>query len=496
MSYYEAIPSRKIGRISVVIPVLNEETFLPGCLESLRNQDYDGELEIVVADNGSTDGSANIARNFGAKVVPCPEKKNVFYARQIGADAASGDIIVQADADTLYPKGWLKRIADHFASHPEAVAVAGRFKYRDPPRWAKLEYFFRDSLSRVTTDVVGRPLTPSGATFAFRRQTFLAANGYRGLTYAPDQYGIAGRLKKFGKIIYDSKLCVLTSSRTVKKPFSQIIVDFFYILFHWLLFLSKCGISSIQEHIAKKRSRRIAVRILPILAAIAFVAVYGYFIPTSQVFGKVYYEGTLPSKVVALTFDDGPNEPYTSEILDILDKYDVKATFFLVGKNVELYPDTARRILADGNVIGNHSYSHNANHALTEYGAQDFKKAESVISTTVGVSPHLYRAPHGKKTPWELQSVREAGLIEVSWDVSTKELSGKSAAEMAADIVKKTRPGAIILLHDGYGIEHNDQHADKSTEVAALPQIIEQLRAEGYEFVTVPQLINVPAYNN
>ncbi len=229
---------------------------------------------------------------------------------------------------------------------------------------------------------------------------------------------------------------------------------------------------------------------------IILIAAYGYFIPASPVFGKVYYKGSSTEKVVALTFDDGPNEPYTSQVLDILDKYNLKATFFVVGKNVELYPETARRMVAEGDVIGNHSYSHTANHALTLYGSKDLEHAQLAIALVLGVTPHLYRPPHGRKSPWELYKARKLGLAEVTWSVSTGELHAKSAASVAQQIVRKTGPGGIILLHDGYGTEHNDRHADKGLTVQALPSIIEQLQAKGYRFVTVPQLLGIPAYNN
>jgi peptidoglycan/xylan/chitin deacetylase (PgdA/CDA1 family) len=254
-------------------------------------------------------------------------------------------------------------------------------------------------------------------------------------------------------------------------------------------------INSFEEFANKTTLRRIALRASPAAVLIILLA-YGYFIPTSPVFGKVYYKGTEPEKVVALTFDDGPNEPYTSEVLDILDEYNVKATFFVVGENVELYPETAKRIVAEGHVLGNHSYSHNANHALTEYGAKDLVLAEKAISDTVGVRPHLYRPPHGKKSPWELEEVREQGMIEVTWSVSTGELNTKSSVKVADRIVEETHRDEIILLHDGYGTSHNCSQADKSLTVEALPLIIEKLRAEGYRFVTVPELLDVPPYNN
>jgi glycosyltransferase involved in cell wall biosynthesis len=122
--------------ITVIIPALNEEAYLPGCLKSLRNQDYTGQYEIIVADNGSTDNTSAIARSFGARVVSCPEVKSVFYARQIGADSATGDIIAQADADTLYPKDWVSRISMQFEMHPGAVGLTGRYIYTKSPWWA------------------------------------------------------------------------------------------------------------------------------------------------------------------------------------------------------------------------------------------------------------------------------------------------------------------------------------------------------------------------
>jgi peptidoglycan/xylan/chitin deacetylase (PgdA/CDA1 family) len=486
---------RLVGMISIVVPALNEEKLLPDCLESLRNQDYKGEYEIIVADNGSTDNTANIARSFGARVVSCAEKKCVSYARQVGAEAACGDIITQADADTIYPRDWLAKVANHFSSHPDAVAVAGRFMYRDPPSWAKLEYFLRDCANRLTVALLGRPFLVSGATFAFRRRAFLSVDGYQNSSYSADQYGISSRLSKVGKVSYDRDLYVLTSSRSIRKPLFLCTLEALVHISCWGSYVCKYYMNSLEEFTTKTTARRVAVRLSPV-AMLLILVVHGYVIPTSPVFGKVYYKGNCPEKVVALTFDDGPNEPYTSEIIDILDSYKVKATFFVIGKNVELYPDTAKRMIAEGYVLGNHSYSHNANHALTEYGARDLVVAEKAISDTVGVKPHLYRPPHGKKSPWELEAVRDQGMIEVTWSVSTGELNVTSPVSVAEKIVSETHPDGIILLHDGYGTSHNCNKADKSLTVEALPLIIEKLQAEGYRFVTVPELLDVPAYNN
>jgi peptidoglycan/xylan/chitin deacetylase (PgdA/CDA1 family) len=484
-----------MAMISIVIPALNEERFIGECLESLKKQDYTGEYEIIVSDNGSTDATVDIARGYGAKVVYCIEKKSVFYARQAGADVARGDIIAQADADTVYPPNWLTKIASHFASHPDSAAFAGRFLYKDPPSWAWFEYALRDAINRLSIALLRMPLLVSGATFAFRKRAYLTIGGYSVNSFSADQVDICSRLGKVGKVYYDSDFYVLTSSRSVKKPFLVCVGEASVHIGHFLGYIVKTSAESLEEYANKTTFRRVVFRVSP-AALFLMVFVYGYVIPSAPVFGKVYYKGNIHDKIVALTFDDGPNEPYTSEVLDILDKYDVKATFFCVGKNVELYPETAKRIVAEGDVLANHSYTHDANHALTEYGARDLVMAEQAIYDTVGVKPHLYRPPHGKKSPWELDAIRDEGMIEVTWSVSSAELNGATASSLAENIIRETHGGSIILMHDGYGTQHNCQKADKSLTVEALPIIIQKLQAEGYTFVTVPELLDVPAYNN
>lgn len=478
--------------ISIVIPALNEKKFLVECLNSLRDQDYDGEYEIIVADNGSTDETINIAKNYGVRLVYCREIKSVFYARNVGANAARGNIIIQADADTLYPKHFLKRLAEQFILHPEVVAISGRFEYKtEAPWWAFVEYSLRHNINKLTSVLFGRPLLISAATFAFRRSAFLEANGYDGINYSPDQYGIAKRLSRVGRVIYDENILVLTSSRSVYgKPLSTIIKEGAGHIIGYGIYLAEKWTTAVRNFSEKSFERRLTVKLLP--AVIVFIALigYGYFVPTSSVFGRVYSEAETKEKVVALTFDDGPNDPYTSQVLDILARYNIKATFFLIGKNVEIYPETAKRIVAEGHAIGNHSYNHNANHALTDYGSRDILLAQQAIYRITGIKPLLYRPPHGKKTPWELYSVKKDGLIEVTWDVSANELHTKSPAVLASKIIQETSYGDIILLHDGYGVFHDTTKADKSLTVEALPLIIEQLQSKGYRFLTVPQLLS------
>lgn len=488
-------------KISIIIPARNEAKLIADTLRSLQNQSYKGDYEILVVDNGSKDNTAEIARSCGVRVVSANDHQSVFYARQLGADATDGDIIVQADGDTLYPENWLQKIADKLEKHPEAVAVGGRFLYREKFTWSFIELTVRDVLNKISAAWFGRPFLVSGATFAFRRSAFNKVGGYKNIPYSADQHGITTRFRKLGKVIYDSKIYCLTSARSVQQPWFVLMMAIIDNLSRLMLDFSLNLVTPKPKAAGPTLRKRMALSISAMLAFFIAFSAYGYFSPTSPVFGRVYFKGSPDNKVVALTFDDGPNGVYSEQILDILKEYDVKATFFLIGKNVELYPDIAKRMLAEGHVIGNHSNTHNANHALSAQGSRDLEDAQKIIYKVTGVLPHLYRPPHGKKTPWELDCVNENRLIEITWSVSANDQSEPDAdMDQTVDtfvdkIVKKTTSGSIILLHDGYGTEHNNNKSDRTLTVKALPLIIERLLAKGYQFITVPALFDVPAYN-
>lgn len=234
--------------ISVVIPALNEETYITDSLKSLKEQDYTGDYEIIVVDNQSSDRTAEIARNLGAKVVCCQERNGIARVRHAGAAAARGDIIVQGDADTVYPRHWLSRIAESFESHPEAAALTGRYFYNNPLWWAKVEYAVRFGINQGSLVALGRPLIISGATFAFRCSAFLAVSGYTGLTFSADQYGISSRLSRIGKVLYDKDLYVFTSARRVAhKSTPALLMDVFINLNRWNLYLCKQCLKYVRQ---------------------------------------------------------------------------------------------------------------------------------------------------------------------------------------------------------------------------------------------------------
>lgn len=236
--------------ITIVVPACNEEGYIISCLESLKNQDYSGAFEVIVVDNNSQDNTARIARDMGAVLVFCPWK-GVSLARQAGAEAARGDIIVQADADTVYPPNWLSRIRRQFDSHPGAVAVAGTFTYRSPPWWAIFEYLLRVVFGWLSALFFGKPYIVSGANFAFYKESFVKIGGYHPAAYSSDQIDICRRLSCLGKVVLDTKLSCLTSERSVAKPAVVLISDFLNHISTFMQHLLKGSRTSVRVQAAK-----------------------------------------------------------------------------------------------------------------------------------------------------------------------------------------------------------------------------------------------------
>ncbi|MBU2102785.1 MAG: polysaccharide deacetylase family protein [Candidatus Omnitrophica bacterium] len=204
--------------------------------------------------------------------------------------------------------------------------------------------------------------------------------------------------------------------------------------------------------------------------------------------GIVYWHGDSNQSKVALTFDDGPNEPYTSQILDILKEFNIKATFFLIGKNVQNYPEVARRIIREGHIIGNHTHDHPE--LILKLNSQiryQIKKTEEVLVDATGVKPYLFRPPYGLDTPLVWREAEKLNYIVIKWSASA--FNGRKDM-LPGQIVDKLRRevenGSIILFHDG---NRTTKNADRSRIVEALPMLIESLQKRSYQFVTVPQLL-------
>jgi len=225
-----------------------------------------------------------------------------------------------------------------------------------------------------------------------------------------------------------------------------------------------------------------------ITLAIIGLFLYGLAYPKSELFGKVIFRLNYPGKVVALTFDDGPNGEYTEQVLDILEGEDVKGTFFLIGKNVETYPEIAKEIVAEGHCIGNHSYTHPWLLPFeTKKGiAAEISKTERAIYNATGVHPRLFRPPHGFRTPWMISALHKMGYKVIMWDdMTTDYMAGSKPKGIAHHIISHCKPGSIIVLHDGLNLDHG---ANRENTIEALRVIIKELKNEGYRFVTLKTL--------
>lgn len=205
----------------------------------------------------------------------------------------------------------------------------------------------------------------------------------------------------------------------------------------------------------------------------------------------VVMSGPASERAVALTFDDGPQPPYTEEILGVLADRGVPATFFLLGRNVAAYPQIAGEIAAAGHDVGAHTYSHPVD---IRWGPRRFEREivrpHRLIARATGRVPRLFRPPQGQYNPWLFASLRiTMGYTVVLWSVAAKDWRGDSAAEIADRVVAGAGPGTIVCLHDGVGDAAEGVTADRSPTVAALPRIIDGLAGAGYRFVTVTEML-------
>jgi peptidoglycan/xylan/chitin deacetylase (PgdA/CDA1 family) len=221
------------------------------------------------------------------------------------------------------------------------------------------------------------------------------------------------------------------------------------------------------------------------VAALGSLA-HGTFYRNSPFFGRAL--GSLPragaERVVALTFDDGPNPDATPRILDALSTAGVKATFFLLGRHVDRWPSIANRVAADGHTIGNHGWHHRKLHrALPGRARLDLEMGTRSIERATGVRPRLFRAPHGFRAPWVTPIAASLGQRTVGWSLGVWDSDRPGADAIAERTVNGARPGSILLLHDGDGY---DPLGDRTQTADAIPAIVAGLHARGYRFVPLP----------
>lgn len=188
-------------------------------------------------------------------------------------------------------------------------------------------------------------------------------------------------------------------------------------------------------------------------------------------------------KKIALTFDDGPHYKYTDRILDILESYGVKATFFVIGANAERYPEKVKRIVSDGHEIGNHTYSHPHLKSISDEELQaEIKKASDVIGKITDKTPILFRPPEGFCGKNIANVAKKCGCSVILWSHDTRDWAHTPSGEISKKILDGVKGGDIILFHDF--ITPDTPTPD------ALQTVIPVLKERGYEFLTVSELIS------
>ena len=198
--------------------------------------------------------------------------------------------------------------------------------------------------------------------------------------------------------------------------------------------------------------------------------------------GSPFVSGVTTSRrVIALTFDDGP-WPDTPQFLDILEREHVHATFFQIGEQVGTYGRAVdRRMLADGDMIGDHTWSHANVAGAGSFAASQISAAAAAIRGVTGFTPCLFRPPGGSTSGALVAEARSMGFTVINWDIDPRDWARPGTGAIYSNVVNNAHPGAIVIQHDGGG--------DRSETLAALPQEIATLRSRGYQFVTVTELL-------
>lgn len=230
-----------------------------------------------------------------------------------------------------------------------------------------------------------------------------------------------------------------------------------------------------------KRSKAFIALVIAIsaIASLALAEVKIFATGNSSI---VFSKCRKPTKKIALTFDDGPHPKYTERILKILDKYNVKATFFVIGVNILNYPEPLKKIQAAGHEIGNHSFSHNNKKDLdSEDAIREMQKCEGLIYEMTKQKPKLFRPPRGSCNEYVKKAAVALGYSVVLWSVDTLDWKGTAACDIWQMVSDSTHGGDIILMHD--------YTSGQNTTCDALEIMIPRLLSQGFEFVTVSELI-------
>ncbi len=198
-------------------------------------------------------------------------------------------------------------------------------------------------------------------------------------------------------------------------------------------------------------------------------------------FPNTLFAGERSKAEIALTFDDGPHPIYTKNLLNVLDRFQIKASFFMTGQNVEANPDIAKAVFERGHDVGNHSYSHpKLPFCSSARIAAELDQTHSIILNTLGKPPLLFRPPYGFRDWRILNLAKKMGYTTVFWDITTYDWE-RPGVDKIVQRTESVKNGSILLFHDGRG--------ERSQTVSAVEIVIDRLLKKGYKFVTIGQML-------
>lgn len=232
----------------------------------------------------------------------------------------------------------------------------------------------------------------------------------------------------------------------------------------------------------------IEVQIFVIVACLWFLIVFwGSTFVASNYHVKTYCGNPLENgKKIAITFDDGPNE-MTLSVLDVLRKYNAKATFFCIGKNIETYPDILKKMIKEGHVVGNHSYSHSSFFDFYKKNKiiAEIEQTDALIESVSGLKTKLFRPPYGVTNPSIRRALKVTKHQTIGWNIRSLDGIIKNEKFLLDRIIKRIKPGGIVLLHD-----------TSSQTVRVLEELLSFLQKNNYTVVPLEELLNIKAYAN
>ncbi|MGC4233842.1 MAG: polysaccharide deacetylase family protein [Niabella sp.] len=212
---------------------------------------------------------------------------------------------------------------------------------------------------------------------------------------------------------------------------------------------------------------------------------YGSYFVHSQFYMKTICRADTKEKKIAVTFDDGPLEQYTPQILHILKTYDIKATFFCIGKNAAANKELLKQVQQQGHTIGSHSYTHGYWFDLlsSKNMYKDLEQMHQLMKEVLGIEMKWFRPPYGVTTPNLKKAIEAMGYMAIGWNVRSMDTRVKNETALLQKLQRSVKPGSIFLFHDTAAIT-----------VSILPRFIEQVQQAGYEIVPLEKLINLQPY--